>query len=100
MSTEIDVIEKEKIKLTNDSLWKIIYHNDDVTSFEFVILSLIQIFKKSADEAIALSLLVHNQGKAVVAQYSCFDVADQKFLEITDFIRSFNSKLKVTMEQE
>jgi ATP-dependent Clp protease adaptor protein ClpS len=46
--------------------WKVILHNDDITTFEFVIELLISLFKKNHKEAVRLTHEVHNSGAAVV----------------------------------
>jgi ATP-dependent Clp protease adaptor protein ClpS len=46
--------------------WKVILHNDDVTTFEFVVLLLISIFQKELEEAVRLTQEVHDTGAALV----------------------------------
>ena len=46
-----------------------------------------------------LTLLIHNVGKAVVAEYSCFDIADQKSSDTISLARSYNFPLNVTVEK-
>ncbi|MCK6446657.1 MAG: ATP-dependent Clp protease adaptor ClpS [Planctomycetes bacterium] len=46
--------------------WKVILHNDDVTTFEFVIRLLVELFHKDLQEAVRLTNLVHHSGLAVV----------------------------------
>ncbi len=46
--------------------WKVILHNDDVTTFEFVTALLLTLFQKPRDEALKLTYEVHYSGSAVV----------------------------------
>jgi ATP-dependent Clp protease adaptor protein ClpS len=46
--------------------WKVILHNDDVTTFEFVIRLLVELFHKDLQEAVRLTNQVHHAGFAVV----------------------------------
>lgn len=46
--------------------YKVLLHDDEVTTFEFVIWLLITTFQKSADEAVQLTWEVHNAGVALV----------------------------------
>lgn len=46
--------------------WKVILHDDDVTTFEFVIRLLVELFHKDPGEAARLTNLVHHTGLAVV----------------------------------
>jgi ATP-dependent Clp protease adaptor protein ClpS len=47
--------------------WKVILHNDDKTTFEFVIELLIGTFRKEAEEAVRLTYEIHRTGAAMVA---------------------------------
>lgn len=46
--------------------YKVLLHNDDVTTFDFVIWLLITVFQKSADEAVNLTWTIHNTDLAIV----------------------------------
>lgn len=46
--------------------WKVLLHNDETTTFEFVIWLLITVFQKSADEAVNLTWAIHNADVALV----------------------------------
>ncbi len=46
--------------------WKVLLHNDDVTTMEFVVWLLVRIFSKPPEEAVHLMLEIHQQGQALV----------------------------------
>jgi ATP-dependent Clp protease adaptor protein ClpS len=46
--------------------WRVILHNDDVTTQDFVVWLLITLFAKPRAEAVTLMLQVHNVGSATV----------------------------------
>ena len=46
--------------------WRVILHNDDVTTMDFVVHLLVTLFAKPHPEALALMLLVHHTGLATV----------------------------------
>jgi ATP-dependent Clp protease adaptor protein ClpS len=46
--------------------WKVLLHNDDVTTFEFVVWLLRTLFHKDPEEALRLTLEVHETGAALV----------------------------------
>lgn len=50
----------------DDQLWKVIAHDDPVTTMEFVIRIMVQIFKKPLIFAEAIMWQVHNEGQSVV----------------------------------
>lgn len=47
-------------------MWKVILHNDDVTTFDFVTEILLTLFRKPRDQAVNLTYEVHYSGKAVI----------------------------------
>ncbi|MGB1253641.1 MAG: ATP-dependent Clp protease adaptor ClpS [Candidatus Promineifilaceae bacterium] len=51
---------------TSDDLWKVIAHDDPVTTMEFVIRVLVQVFKKPIIFAEGIMWQVHNEGQSVV----------------------------------
>ena len=46
--------------------WKVILHNDDVTTFEFVVVLLMSVFQKEIEEAVRLTQEVHDTGAALI----------------------------------
>ena len=46
--------------------WRVILHDDDVTTMDFVVHLLVTLFAKPQPEAVELMLLVHNTGSATV----------------------------------
>ena len=72
-------------------------HNDDYTTMEFVIEVLTIDFSKPSEEAMALMLKVHHEGKAVAGIYS-LDIAESKIVKVTEKARKAGYPLKLTME--
>lgn len=101
MSTDTKVKTDSRIKVKGfePSMWKVIFHNDDVTPMQFVTQILIEIFNKTEDQAVNICKLVHEKGKSVVAVYP-FDIAETKSMEATEVARSQSYPLKVSIEQE
>ena len=54
-----------KERVEKPRLFKVLLHNDDFTTMEFVVEVLMQVFRKSRVEATRIMLLVHNAGKGV-----------------------------------
>jgi len=81
------------------SMWKVIFHNDNVTPMQFVTQCLIEIFHKTEEQAVTLVKSIHDQGKGVVALYP-YDIAETKSSETTEVARSNNYPLKVSIEKE
>ena len=73
--------------------------NDDFTTMDFVIEVLTKIFGKSFEDAKALMLAVHNEGKAVAGTYS-YDIAISKASLATKLARDNDFPLKLEVEEE
>ena len=68
---------KTKIDLPVPNRYKVIYMNDETTTMEFVIQSLIEIFNHSPEEAESTCMEIHKEGSAVVAVLP-YELAEQK----------------------
>lgn len=97
--TETKVKVKPNLALQEPPLFKIIYMNDDVTSMEFVITSLIDYFDYTADTAATITQNIHEEGSAVVAILP-YEIAEQKGIEVTLDARQQGYPLQVKVEAE
>lgn len=89
----------ERTQLKRPALWRVVMHNDDFTTQEFVILVLMSFFRKDTTEAQHLMLKVHMSGKAIVAVYTR-DVAETKVEQVLDFAREHGHPLMLTLEPD
>ena len=96
---DTSTILKSKIELREPPLFKIIYLNDNKTSVDFVVESLIQHFEYTADTAVAITEDIHNSGSAVVAILP-YEIAEQKGIEVTLDARSNDYPLQIKLEPE
>jgi len=85
--------------LKEPKLYKVIMHNDDVTTMEFVVEVLVYIFNKDLKEAVDLMMYIHTKGSGVAGVYP-FDIAVTKIEETHKFARAKGFPLKCTMEEE
>ena len=95
--TGIDVRERPKTNVPRK--YRVVFHNDDYTTMEFVIESLIRFFHKTQAEATHIMLTVHKKGNAVAGTYTR-DVAETKVEEVTKHARDNGMPLLVTAEPE
>lgn len=89
---------KSNVKLEVPSKYKVIMHNDDFTTMDFVVIVLQDVFMKSEDEAERLMLEVHHKGQAVVGIYS-FDVATTKAERAMEMAKQQGFPFRLTVEQ-
>lgn len=96
-------ITKVKVKPRTDvelpRKYKVIYLNDDITTMEFVVMTLMQIFDHDADSAADITQRIHEDGSAVVGVYT-FEIAEHKGVEVTVMARANGYPLQVKVEPE
>lgn len=95
--TETRVKIKPNLKISEPSLYKVLYMNDNITSMEFVITSLVQHFNYTGDTALGITESIHNDGSAVVAVLP-YEIAEQKGIEVTLDARSQGYPLQIKIE--
>lgn len=61
------VLSEEELR--EPRMYRVLLHNDDYTTMEFVILVLVDIFRKTAEEASEIMLAVHRNGMGVCGVY-------------------------------
>lgn len=74
---EGQVLTRKRAKLHDPGLWKVLLHNDDYTTQEFVVWLLKTVFRKAEPEATAIMLAVHRAGAGVAGVYTR-DVAETR----------------------
>lgn len=95
--TEVRTKIKPNLKLSEPSLFKVLYINDDVTTMEFVVSTLIEYFDYTEETSIKITEDIHEQGSAVVAVLP-FEIAEQKGIEITMEARRQGFPLQIKIE--
>jgi ATP-dependent Clp protease adaptor protein ClpS len=105
MSTVPDAFEstltetRSDQKLARPRLWRVLLHNDDYTTQDFVVWILETIFQKPRGEAIAIMMSVHRSGLGVAGVYT-HDVAETKLKSARQVAEEHEFPLLVTMEPE
>lgn len=97
--TDIQTLTKEKIKLDEPGLYDVIFLNDDITTQEFVVRVLKQIFDKTTEQAMAVMNRVHKDGQGTVGSY-VHEIAEQKGIETTLLARQENFPLQVKVKKQ
>jgi ATP-dependent Clp protease adaptor protein ClpS len=79
--------------------FKVIYLNDEITTMEFVITTLMDIFDHDTESAANITQKIHEEGSAVVGVYP-FEIAEHKGVEVTVMDRANGYPLEVKIEPE
>lgn len=95
----IQILERTKQTTKRPTLYRVILHNDDYTTQEFVTHILISFFRKDPTEAAQLMLKAHMTGKAIVGVYTR-DVAESKVNQVMDYARRNDHPLSLTTEPD
>lgn len=98
-NTDTAVKIKTNTKIAEPSMFKIIYMNDDVTTIEFVVESLVDHFMHDEESALELTSVIHEAGSAVVAVLP-YEIAEQKGMEVTLEARQQGYPLQIKIECE
>jgi ATP-dependent Clp protease adaptor protein ClpS len=94
----LDLLEKDEVKSKRPSMWNIVFYNDDYTSMDFVVFVLTRVFHRSTEDALALTLSVHTQGKGIAGTYT-FEIAEQKQCEVLLMAKIEEHPLRVEVER-
>ena len=91
------VTETEK-KVKHPPMYRVLLHNDDYTTKEFVVQVLQYVFHKEQTEAGQIMLHVHKKGIGVAGVYT-YEVAETKVALVENLARQHEYPLKCTMEE-
>lgn len=98
MAQKTDGTVKEQYKLKKPEMFKILLHNDDYTTMEFVVKILQTVFHKSTSEATKIMLDVHKKGQGLVGMYT-YDIAHTKVVQVLQMAENEEFPLRCTMEK-
>ena len=99
LEREEAVVAESKPRLKKPPLYKVLLHNDDYTSMEFVVFILRTIFQRSEVDAVRIMLHVHNQGVGVAGVYT-YEIAEAKIAKVTKLARQQEFPLLCSLEPD
>jgi ATP-dependent Clp protease adaptor protein ClpS len=100
-ATHTEVIEKvnESIEVQMPKMYKVLLHNDDSTTFDFVILILMKIFHKTFEDSVIVTKAIHENGQGIAGAPYTKEIAEEKTLETISLARANNFPLTATFEE-
>ena len=87
-----------EIELRKPPLYKVLIHNDDFTSMEFVVFVLQTVFGRSESEALQIMLKVHHEGVGVAGLFT-YEIAEMKVVKVTSIAQANEFPLLCTIEE-
>ncbi|MBU1669413.1 ATP-dependent Clp protease adaptor ClpS [bacterium] len=78
--------------------YKVLLHNDDYTTIDFVVDILMAVFHKNETEAERIMMDVHKKGRAVCGVYT-YEIAQTKVYQVKELAKSNGFPLLATMEE-
>ena len=91
IETVLSVVEPTK--------YKVLLHNDDYTSMDFVVEILMDVFHKTMLESEQIMFSIHQKGRAVCGIYT-FEIAQTKVQQVKTMAKSSGFPLLATLEEE
>jgi len=96
---EEGVVSEVGDDIDEPSMYRVLLHNDDYTTMEFVVEILILVFNKSPEDAVRIMLNVHHKGIGICGIYT-YEVSETKVNTVHTLARQHGFPLKCTMEKE
>ena len=94
-----DVLTESETRLEKPPLYKVVLHNDDFTTMDFVVFVLTHVFLRAQAEAFAIMLQVHHDGIGIAGVYS-YEIANMKAEKAMNLARASEYPLLCTVEEE
>lgn len=95
---EESVLERDSIEVEEPCLYKVLLHNDDYTTMEFVISILETIFHRSIADATKIMLNVHNEGIGIAGVYTK-EICETKISVVHQLAKKNEFPLRCSMEK-
>ena len=98
----VDLLDKEKAKnkVKPPKKYKVVYHNDDYTPMELVVISLMHFFRRDSQAAYQIMMHVHEKGKGIAQGGLSKEIAETKVNRVVQWFREQGYPLLATFESE
>ncbi len=96
---EGETLPEDRVELQEPPLYKVLLHNDDYTTMDFVVIILESIFNKDTTEATKIMLDVHNQGIGVAGIYTR-EIGETKIAQVHRLAKTKQFPLKCSLQKD
>ncbi len=95
---ESQTVERPGEEVREPTLYKVVLHNDDYTTMDFVVEILEGVFLKHPAEAYRIMMQVHTRGQGVCGLYP-FEIAETKVAKVHELARGQGFPLRASIEE-
>ena len=95
----IDSNTQDLVDIKEPTRYKVIMHNDEYSTWDFVVNVLKVIFKKNSDDAFKITSHIHNKGIGVCGIYMQ-EIAEMKMIQVHNMAKAQGFPLRCTIEEE
>lgn len=99
MTTETIESTDTSVKVEPPKFYKVLLHNDDSTSMDFVIAVLVKIFHREVEDAVKIMLAIHNEGEGIAGAPYTREIAEEKAEETKLYARANGYPLVASFEE-
>lgn len=96
--TDGELKQKQKHQVKKPGMYRVLLHNDDYTTMEFVVKIIKSVFHKPLIDATKIMLDVHQKGRGIVGVYT-YDIAMTKITLVRQMAEKEEFPLRCTMEK-
>jgi ATP-dependent Clp protease adaptor protein ClpS len=93
---DTDILIEDEVR--EPRMFRVLLHNDDYTTMEFVVSILVEVFRRTPDEATRIMLAVHEKGVGECGVYTA-EVAETKVALVHARARREGYPLRCTLEE-
>lgn len=97
-SADVNIQEQEAVHVASPSLFRVLMHNDDYTTMEFVVEVLETVFHKTPPEAHRIMLRIHHEGMGVCGIFP-HEIAETKVARVHRMARQAGFPLRCSLEE-
>jgi ATP-dependent Clp protease adaptor protein ClpS len=96
--TGVAIDTRTERRVQKPKMFKVLLHNDDYTTMEFVVYVLQGVFHRSETDAMQIMLHVHKHGIGVAGVYTR-EVAESRIAQVESLARAHEFPLRCSMEE-
>ncbi len=97
--TGVSTEQETEHDIDQPRMYRVLLHNDNYTTMDFVVMVLTRVFHKPEAEAVRIMLDVHQKGIGMVGVYP-FEIAETKVERVKQLAEEAQFPLLCTMEPE